>query len=66
MAEKNEISMQEAFDALNELLAKMDNEDLSLEENFNLYEEGLKLVKICNEKLDAIEKKIIILEEKND
>lgn len=66
MAEKNEMSMQEAFDALNELLAKMDNEDLSLEENFNLYEEGLKLVKICNEKLDAIEKKIIILEEKND
>ena len=65
MAEK-ELSMQEAFDKLNELLAKMDSDDLSLEDNFKLYEEGLALVKVCNEKLDTIEKKIITLEEKDD
>lgn len=65
MAEK-ELTMQEAFDKLNELLAKMDSEDLTIEDNFKLYEEGLELVKVCNEKLDAIEKKIITLEEKND
>lgn len=63
MANNKEISVEEAFDNLKNLLEKMDQEELSLEENFALYEEGLKLVKVCNDKLDMIEKKIIVLEE---
>ena len=58
-----DMTMEEAFDALKELLEKMESDELSLEESFGLYEQGLALVKTCNEKLDAIEKKIIVLEE---
>lgn len=65
MEEKKEMTMEEAFAALKEVLGKMEAEDLSLEENFRLYEEGLGLVKLCNDKLDTIEKKIIVLEEGN-
>ena len=65
MAENKEMTMEEAFSALKELLAKMESEELSLEENFRLYEEGLSLVKLCSEKLDTIEKKIIVLEEES-
>ena len=63
MEEKKEMTMEEAFAALKELLGRMESEELSLEENFRLYEEGLRLVKLCSEKLDTIEKKIIVLEE---
>ena len=35
--------------------------DGSLEEAFADYEEGMKLVKSCNEKIEMIEKRILVL-----
>ena len=70
MAEKKEnsreMTMDEAYGALQAVLEKMEGGDLSLEENFKLYEEGLGLVKFCTAKLDEIEKKMIILENKTE
>lgn len=60
----DEMTMEEAFDSLKSLLDKMESEDHTLEENFEMYEQGLGLVKVCGAKLDDIEKKIIVLEEK--
>jgi len=50
--------IEEAFERLNEILAKMDAEDVSLEESFRLYEQGMKLIKYCNETIDTVEKKV--------
>lgn len=61
--EQKELSMEEAFDRLNELLGQMESEEHSLEETFRLYQEGLGLVKYCGGKIDTIEKQLIILEE---
>ena len=61
-AEKG-LTMEEAFDRLNALLNRMEREEHTLEETFSLYEEGLKLVRCCSEKIDGIEKKLVILEE---
>lgn len=61
--EQKEMSMEEAFDRLNELLGQMESEEHSLEETFRLYQEGLGLVKYCGGKIDTIEKQLIILEE---
>ena len=33
----------------------------SLEESFVLYQKGIEKLKICNEKIDAVEKKLLIL-----
>ncbi len=60
-----EMTMEQAFDALQELLDKMDGEELPLEESFKLYEQGLKLVRACHDKLDTIEKQLIVLEEQD-
>ena len=43
--EQKELSMEEAFSRLNELLEQMEAEEHSLEETFRLYQEGLGLVK---------------------
>lgn len=55
--------MEEAFEELNELLTKMDSDQISLEDSFKLYQEGVKLVRYCNEKIDKVEKQLMILNE---
>ena len=36
-------------------------QDISLEDSFVQYKKGMELLKVCNEKIDAIEKKVLIL-----
>ncbi|MBO5563996.1 MAG: exodeoxyribonuclease VII small subunit [Lachnospiraceae bacterium] len=60
MADKNKerASIEESFEALEALLEKMQQEETSLEEAFTCYEEGMKLLKHCNETIDKVEKKV--------
>ena len=46
---------------LEEITAKLEKENVSLEEALKLYEEGVRLVRICNEKLEDAERRIRIL-----
>ena len=64
--EKKEMTMDEAFKQLQAVLEKMESGELGLEESFKPYEEGLGLVKLCSSKLDEIEKKMIILENRTE
>lgn len=52
-------SLETAFEELDALVGKMEDVDLSLEDAFKLYQEGLKLLKYCNSAIDKVEKKII-------
>ena len=58
-----EITIEETFDQLEEVLKQMEAKEISLEESFAGYERGMKLVKACNDKLDKVEKQIIVLSE---
>lgn len=53
--------IEEAFAMLDQILAKMDEEGVTLEESFRCYEQGMKLIKYCNETIDAVEKKVQVL-----
>ena len=56
-AEKGELSVEEAFDALDRIVAKMEEESISLEDSFNCYETGIRLVRYCSERIDRVRKK---------
>ena len=56
-----DITMEESFARLNEVLDKIETGELPLEEVFALYQEGLKLVRICEGKIDRIDKQLKIL-----
>ena len=56
-----EASLEELFAELDEILKAMESAETTLDESFALYETGLKKLKLCNEKLDLIEKKMLIL-----
>ena len=53
---KQELSLEEAFARLDELVEKLDDRDVPLEESFQIYKEGMDLLKSCNEKIDKVEK----------
>lgn len=59
---KKEQSIEEAFDELNSILENLEKEEITLEDSFQLYQEGIKLIQYCNEKIDKVEKQLIILE----
>lgn len=62
--EKEEITnmtIEETFAALDDLIDRLESGKGSLEDAFKNYEEGMKLVKSCNEKIEKIEKQIMVL-----
>ncbi|MBP3337817.1 MAG: exodeoxyribonuclease VII small subunit [Lachnospiraceae bacterium] len=63
MAEKENKSIEEKFNELEEVLKAMDSQDVGLMESFELYNKGLLMVKDLNEQLDEIEQKIEIVNE---
>ncbi len=56
-----EMNVEETFAALDELIAKLESGEGSLEDAFKNYEEGVRLVKSCNDKIEKIEKQVIVL-----
>ena len=59
-------SLEELFDNLQEVVDQLENEDVSLEESFRLYNEGKILLKKCNETIDTVEKKVLVLDENGE
>ena len=51
---------------LGKILAKMDEPGVTLEESFNCYEQGMKLIRYCNETIDTVEKKVQVLSAEGD
>lgn len=64
MAErKKELSLEENFRGLEEILDKLESEDISLEDAFEAYHQGMKLIKTCNDRIDRVEKQVLKLAE---
>ena len=60
------MTLEKAFEELEVIIEKMNNRDVSLDDSFALYTEGTKLLKYCNEQLDAVEKKMLVLSEEGE
>ena len=62
-AEKAElnISLEEAFSKLDSLISELEKPENSLEASFKAFEEGMQLVKYCNDSIDKVEKKVLVL-----
>lgn len=55
-------TIEDSFLQLDEIIAQLESGELSLEASFKKYNEGMKLIKNCNQQLDKVEKQIIVLE----
>lgn len=57
------ISLEESFERLDDIIGQLQEGEMSLEDSFKKYEEGMKLIKNCNDAIDKVEKKLIVLEQ---
>lgn len=65
MSDKN-FKLEDAFDKLNMIIEELEKPEISLENSFSLYQEGMKLLKASSDSIDKVEKDLIILSENGE
>lgn len=60
-AAKKEPSFEQSLKRLEEIVDKLEGEELALEDSLKLFEEGVKLAEACGRRLDDAEKKVTLL-----
>lgn len=67
MSEKNtDVTLEENFEKLDEMLKSLESRDITLEDSFSLYQQGMELIRQCNDKIDTIEKRMKIMNEEGE
>ena len=59
-------TLEELFEGLESVIGTMEQPEVSLEESFQLYHRGMELLKSCNDRLDKIEKKMLVLDDEGE
>jgi len=52
---------EDALNKLEKIVSRLEDGDISLEESLKFFEEGIRLSRFCNDKLDEAEKRVEIL-----
>lgn len=55
------LSLEEAFAEIDQLIEQLEQPDNTLEASFQAFEKGMELVRYCNDSIDRIEKKVLVL-----
>ena len=63
MSEMNNISLEERFERIEDIIKQMEAGDASLDMSFDLYKNGLEEIKAANAMLDEIEKAMLVMNE---
>ncbi|NLP51614.1 exodeoxyribonuclease VII small subunit [Bacillus sp. RO1] len=58
MSEKKEVTFEEAMKDLETIVEKLEEGDVPLEEAISFYKEGMKLSKLCHDKLSHVEEEM--------
>ena len=60
---EKELSLEEAFDQIEEVISHLETEEITLEQSFQEYNRGMKLLQYCNATIDRVEKKVLQINE---
>jgi exodeoxyribonuclease VII small subunit len=52
---------EKAFQQLEKIVQQLESENLPLDDSLQLFEEGIRLSRFCNQKLEEVEKKIELI-----
>lgn len=61
-----EMNFEQALSRLGEVVAELEAGQVGLDESLKLYEEGMKLVRFCNETLDRAEQRVMTVRPAGD
>ena len=60
---RKEETLEELFDKLDGVVRILENRDTTLEDSFFAYEQGIRYLKACNDKIDRVEKQMLVINE---
>ncbi len=60
------LTIEETFARLDETISQLEGGDIPLEEALEAYEQGMKYIKSCNDAIDRVEKKVMIIRENGE
>ena len=60
---RKEETLEELFDKLDGVVKVLENRDTTLEDSFLAYEQGIRYLKACNDKIDRVEKQMLVINE---
>lgn len=63
---QEEQSLEELFAEVEALIGRMEEPDLPLEEAFAAYEQGMKIIRACNSRIDQVEQKMLVMNEEGE
>lgn len=63
---KKEMGLEERFAAIELILDQMEDENVTLDEAFELYKKGMEQMKAANQALDQIEKAMLVMNESGE
>lgn len=66
MAEQKEQTLEEIFGKMEGLLEALESREISLEDSFEKYKEGMALLKAAGEKIDTVEKAMLVLNDQGE
>ena len=49
-----------------EIIEKLEGDEVSLEETIDLYKSGMRILKECSQKIETIEKELMIIDAENE
>ena len=55
--------LEGGFEKIEQLLTRLSDREVSLEESFSLYREGMELLKQCNARIEHVEKQMLQIDE---
>jgi len=55
---KGDLNLEEALEDLEQIVGKLEDGKLSLEESLVLFERGIRLVRLCSSRLESAEQRI--------
>lgn len=58
-----EQSLEALFAQVEALIGRMEEPDLPLEEAFDAYEKGMKMIRACNSRIDRVEQCMLMMNE---
>lgn len=64
--EAEEVTLEEYFDQLDEILEALESREITLEDSFQTYARGMELLKKCHDKIDLVEKKMQVINEEGE
>ena len=66
MEENKTVSFEDALKKLEHIVLELEKEEVPLEKAIDLYQEGMQLSKLCDEKLQKAENKMVQVLNKED